>query len=201
MSELSFTVAQSLAASLTTMGHPYGQAAINATAVDLMTWCKGVFFDGRFLNPEQQAQKLVNHVRMNWDAWPEQGGTKLLRAEFLRLFTPPKDPDEDRKRWEREYGPPDKNWSEKFIAKAVAGTDKKADFERQKRQMVLESIKDAIYYTEGQGRFDHEEEHGDHKERRREKRQNEAFWRDAMQHDNEKHADTVAEVRQQVPEL
>ena len=89
MPDLTFTMAQSLATALTTIGHPYAQAAVNATALDLMTWCKGVFWEGRIvMNPEAQAQALVNHVRLNWDGWPEQGGTKQLYEEFVRMFSP-----------------------------------------------------------------------------------------------------------------
>jgi hypothetical protein len=86
--ELKWEAAQSLAASLTTIGHPFQTPAIQATAQDLMRWCTGAIRDGRAITAEQQAATLVNEARMTWDGWPEKGGTKQLFALFQQLFGP-----------------------------------------------------------------------------------------------------------------
>lgn len=87
--DLTLEAARSIAAALQTIGHPYNQAAINATAMDLVRWCKGVILNGRFIGPEEQAIALVNEARETWDQWPEQGGTKQLRNLFNEMFRDP----------------------------------------------------------------------------------------------------------------
>lgn len=90
MAELSFSVAQNLAASLITIGHPYQQAAINATAMDLVRWCNGILANGVRIDPEKQAQNLVDAARTNWeDGWPSQGGTARLYTLFREMFGKP----------------------------------------------------------------------------------------------------------------
>ena len=112
MAELPFPVAQTLAASLVTIGHPYIQAAINATAMDLIQWCKGSFIDGCNWSPEQQAREITETARATWEGgWPENGGTKRLLELFRAKFEPGKLGPErqllDSKKWEEKYGPPD----------------------------------------------------------------------------------------------
>ncbi len=41
MADLEFEKAKNLAGALVTIGHPFSQAAIEATAFDLIKWCKG----------------------------------------------------------------------------------------------------------------------------------------------------------------
>jgi len=86
-SEFTFARAQELAARLVTIGHPQQQAAIDATALDLMHWCTGYDRQGPAVSPDQQAEQLVEHARREWEVgWPERGGTKQLRDAFDRLF-------------------------------------------------------------------------------------------------------------------
>lgn len=96
MPDLTFEVAQRLASSLVTIGHPYQAAAIEATAWDLVKWCHGVIAGRQVVTPEQQAQALVDHAREQWeDGWPEKGGTKRLHGLFREMF-----PDTQDKPWE-----------------------------------------------------------------------------------------------------
>jgi hypothetical protein len=88
MADLTLSVAQNLAGSLVTIGHPYQQAAINATAMDLLKWCKGAILDGRIWSAEQQAEALVEEARTTWDQWPEKGGTKQLLELFRTKYAP-----------------------------------------------------------------------------------------------------------------
>ena len=88
MANLDFGVAQSLAGSLTTIGHPWAETAVRATAMDLIKWCSGAIINGRPCTPEQQAQALIDHVRENWEEWPDKGGTKRLYELFQVLFPP-----------------------------------------------------------------------------------------------------------------
>ena len=89
MPDLTFSVAQNLAASLVTIGHPYQQAAVNATAMDLVKWCKGRITDGGVQSPEQQAEALIDEVRTTWTEWP-QGGTRALLELFQGKYAPRK---------------------------------------------------------------------------------------------------------------
>jgi hypothetical protein len=73
---------------LTTIGHPRIQGAIDATAMDLITWCKGAIIQGRIVTAEQQAEGLVNEARTGWDEWPEKGGTRQLLNLFRSRYSP-----------------------------------------------------------------------------------------------------------------
>lgn len=84
-SVLTLGVAQNLAAALCTIGHPYHPAIINATALDLMKWCKGAIIENCVWTAEQQAEWLVEEVRTTWDSWPE-GATKKLLDIFRGKF-------------------------------------------------------------------------------------------------------------------
>lgn len=89
MADLDFRAAQSLAASLVTIGHPYAQVAIDATAADLVNWCKGLFVRGRIIDPEEQAQRLVTEARLTWkEGWPDKAGTSQLHDLFREMFEP-----------------------------------------------------------------------------------------------------------------
>lgn len=87
MADLTLPVAQNLAASLCTIGHPYSQPVINATAMDLIKWCHGAIIEGRVLSAEEQAEQLVEEARLTWlQGWQDKGGTAALRALFDELF-------------------------------------------------------------------------------------------------------------------
>jgi hypothetical protein len=95
MADLKLEIAQSLAAALMNIGHPYQQSALNATALNLIKWCRGNIALG--LSPEQQATALVEEAAETWTAgWPERGGTAALFALFKAKYVPkPKEQSED----------------------------------------------------------------------------------------------------------
>lgn len=88
MADLKWEVAQGLAASLMSIGHPYNQAVIDATALDLCHWCKGAIIGGCAWTPEKQAEELVQEARTTWDGWPDKGGTKQLLELFRSKYAP-----------------------------------------------------------------------------------------------------------------
>ena len=148
MADLSLTDAQGLAASLVTMGHPYSQAAINATALDLTHWCKGCEIGDHIWIPKEQAEAIVKEARLTWeDGWPEKGGTLRLLGLFRQKFEPwklgPERQTLDTKKWERQYGPPDPAFARNLL-KPLTDREHVSD-----RQAVLwQAIRDSIYYTE-----------------------------------------------------
>jgi hypothetical protein len=82
-------VAVKLAGSLTVAGHPRNQAAINATAMQLIRLCNGCLMNGRSWNAEQQAEELVRVVMTEWEeGWPERGGSKRLQDLYRLKFIP-----------------------------------------------------------------------------------------------------------------
>jgi hypothetical protein len=83
MTDLTFKVAQHLAGSLVTIGHPTYEDAINATALDLVKWCRGATIQGRVLTAESQAAALVDEARYTWERWR---GTKQFRDLFRDKF-------------------------------------------------------------------------------------------------------------------
>lgn len=74
---------------LLTIGHPYSQAAIEATAGDLVEWCQGVTVGQVEFTPEEQAAALVADARTWPEGWPERGGTQKLRELFDGKYSPP----------------------------------------------------------------------------------------------------------------
>jgi|SRR5215831_18232798 len=191
-STLDWEAAQRIAAQLLTIGHPSHAAAIQATANDLVDWCKGVTINGVFIKPEQQANQLVTEARRNWDEWPAIGGTKQLYALLRRIFGP-KEPDYGTvsREWERQYGVPNRDWSEMFIRKAVAGVGKLETFKAQKADMDRQAIEDAVYYVEGNGSLKIEG-------RDKEQRASQAFWADALEFDKRNHPQEVEEARERL---
>lgn len=87
MADLSLQEAKYLAGTLVTSGHPYAPDAILSTATDLMRWCKGAIVNGRLVTPAQQAEALVQEVRMEWEGWPEKGGSRMLRQLFESKYS------------------------------------------------------------------------------------------------------------------
>lgn len=192
-STLDWEAAQRIAAQLLTIGHPSHAAAIQATANDLVDWCKGLTINGVFIKPEQQANQLVTEARRNWDDWPASGATKQLYALFRRIFGP-REPDYGTisRQWEKQYGPPDRDWSEKFIRAATAAlSDKRAQFLAQKADMTRQAIEDAVYYVEGKGNLEIEG-------RSKEQRASQAFWLDALELDKRNHPQEVEEARERL---
>jgi len=92
MAELPWDEAKRIAAALQTIGHPYADSALKATASDLVKWCKGSFERDpnghpRIWTPEDQAEWLVAEARVTWEGgWPEKGGTAKLYALFREKF-------------------------------------------------------------------------------------------------------------------
>jgi hypothetical protein len=85
VAELDFNVALRLAGALTTVGHPFREEAIEATALLLVRLCKGAVIDGRQWTPRQQAQAMVDEIVSTWE-WPERGGTKALQELYYAKY-------------------------------------------------------------------------------------------------------------------
>ncbi len=62
---------------LITIGHPWQERAVEATALLLMKWCES----------EEQAQALVEKAAETWnEGWPEKGGAVQLLALYRQMF-------------------------------------------------------------------------------------------------------------------
>lgn len=84
--ELDFDNAQHLARALKSIkGFPWDEDTINATAGDLVRWCKGGIINGRLWTPEEQAGAIVDEAREAWEEWQ---GSRQLKLLFLEKFTP-----------------------------------------------------------------------------------------------------------------
>lgn len=175
-------------------GYPWDEEASNAAAECLMRWCTGFIDGARVWHAEEQAEACVAELitRCAEDGL-EWEGIGQLKAVFNERFKPraPEGPSQE-EQWRKKYGPPDKSWVEKLVK--TAGSERK-NFDDEFRDHHKQAIRDSVYYTEGQGRFELEPKHGDGEERRREKRQSQAFWAAAMEHHNREHPGEVALVR------
>lgn len=119
MADLKWEVAESLAGSLTTIGHPMAKTAIMATALDLTRWCKGAILDGRPWTAEEQAEWLVARVRYGpnaWHNWQDCGGTAALHEIFLAKFPPPMKP-------ETKILTPEQIYAKGLVARPCAACD------------------------------------------------------------------------------
>ncbi len=84
--DLDFTTALHFARALKTIkGFPWDEDTINATAADLVKWCKGGFISGRPWTPEEQAGAIVDEARESWEEWL---GSSQLKRLFLEKFAP-----------------------------------------------------------------------------------------------------------------
>ncbi len=184
-------VAKSLAMRLKAIpGFPWDEDNIVATAEDLMCWCTGSI-QGRVLTKaEEQAQWLVNELRLRWtEKWLGPGMMlKVFRSKFEVDKLAPERQTFDTKQWEKEYGPPDRGWS-KRLPKAI--TSDKNDVANEIAEMRHQAIREAIYYTEGPGQSEIAGQ-GD------EKRKSQGFWQDAMAHHVRTHPEEVAGIRAQI---
>ncbi len=191
--ELSDSVAVELASSLKSIpGFPWDPENIKANAEDLQDWCRGGFLDNVLWQPEPQARWLVKEARLNWERW---NGTAALRqlfqSKFERKKLHPEQEAFDAKKWEAEHGPPDPNWASNLFKIATTG-NKHKDFLNTLKAVKYQSIRDSLYYTEGQGRFTMELEHGDSAKVKTTKRFDQSFWREAMDGHNKKNPELVA---------
>lgn len=88
--ELNFGIAIQLAKTLKSIeGFSFDEAVINATAGDLMRWCKGAIIGGQVWSAENQAHWLVTEAREKWQTWNGTAGLhKLFRSKFCMVTAP-----------------------------------------------------------------------------------------------------------------
>ncbi len=101
-------------------------------------------------------------------------------------FEPPKPSQIEQ--WERECGPPDPEWSANLLKVATTGNAHQ-DFLNVLLAMRYQSIRDALYKTEGPGRFDLEG---------KERRHDAAFWQGVMDGHNKNRPELVQFFREAV---
>jgi hypothetical protein len=188
LAELDLAVAVQLAAQFKTLaGFPWD--GVEATAADLVRWCRGSILDNTVWPPEAQARWLVDEARDTWDKWKS---TASLRALFMSKFERRKlHPEQNvfnTAELQAKYGPPDPEWSQRLVKFPAPTGNKVKDHRDAINAMRYQAIRDCLYYTEGLGRFEHE---GDAKERRN----NEAWWQKAMDYHNERHLEEVKFLR------
>lgn len=180
-------------------GVPWDEESLWAIGQCLSRWCVGFIEGAQVWTPEHQASacvsELVARCAEDGTEWQGIGQLRDVFNERFKRAEPPGPSQEEQ--WRKQYGPPDKAWVEKLVA--AAGVSK--NFQTQFHEHHLQAIRDAIYYTEGKGRFELEPRHGDGEQRKREKRQSQQFWASAMEHHNREHSAMVASVRaESVPE-
>lgn len=180
-------------------GYPWDDAATEAVAECLMKWCKGFIEGSRVWKAEEQAEECIGELIMRCaEEALEWEGIGQLKAVFNERFKPRETGPSQEEQWRKMYGPPDTQWSQNFAARIVKNRLSPEAFKEQLKESMKEAIRDSLYYTEGKGRFELEPRHGDGEERRKEKRQSQEFWANAMRHHNEKHPQEVAEARLQL---
>ena len=91
----------------------------------------------------------------------------------------------DEKRWEREYGKPDPNWSKNLVGSHA----------QVKSRVLRQAIRDSVYYTEGPGKFELTQI-----EDWRQRKADIEFWNRAMSQHCQEHADDMAAFRVELEE-
>jgi hypothetical protein len=134
-------------------------------------------------NSEEQLVKSVNLLMETCDHVPEPA--KVLNAcmqigDEVRRRAAFQAAADERKRWAREYGPPDPAWSRKLLALAGGGGLKEEIAASTRLAMW-----NTLYYVEGRGAS----EIGGHS---KENRLSQAFWQSAHNHHRVSHPEEFA---------
>jgi hypothetical protein len=158
----------------------------------------------RGFNPKPEAEALlartvqavcisVEHVDAVLSSFDNECPTPREIKDIAWSTRPKFEPKVDQYReWERQYGPPDKQWSENLIKQADQPASKPTmkEWGAERRAMRLKAIRDTLYYTEGAGRKELDAIVG-----RQERNTDKAFWTNALRFHEREHPEEVAAIR------
>jgi hypothetical protein len=140
--------------------------------------------DAKFLEVFNECCLSVDHARAVLDsftvAMPTLQDIKDTAWNLRERFEAH---EPEQKRWQREYGPPDPNWTRNLIG----------SYAQQKAKMQWQAIRDAVYYTEGPGRLSLERI-ADPEQRRHDQQ----FWSRQAIRIRQEHAELLAIFRQEL---
>jgi hypothetical protein len=139
----------------------------------------------RFVQVFQQSVISVDHARAVIATFDDQMPTlREIRDTAYTLRSKFEPPVDQRQQWEKEYGPPDLEWSQRFAEGATATAltvdpaARKRQHQEERRAMLWQAIRDSLYYTEGPGSGRPSD-----------------FWQTAMEKHKRNHPDEVAAFR------
>lgn len=171
-------------------GFDWSESNVKATAMDLVRWCRGTEVDGQSFSPQEQASWLVGEVRDTWDKWQSTAALRsLFMSKFERRRLHPEQNVFNTAELEAKYGPPDPEWSHNLVNFPSPTGNPVKDHRNAINAMRYQAIRDCLYYTEGPGRLKHEGNNP------KERRDNEAFWQQAMDRHNDKRPEEVKFLR------
>lgn len=110
-----------------------------------------------------------------------------LRERFL-----PKQPTQ-REQWEKEYGPPDPEWSRNLLKTAtgqVSAIDKKAQYKAERYNMRLQALKDSVFYSTPKGQAEISAIVGE-----RDRLASRRFWAEAIERNEKNYPAQIAAIR------
>jgi hypothetical protein len=131
----------------------------------------------------------VEHMDATLSSFDQECPTPREIKDTAHNLRPKFDPKIDqRKEWEKQYGPPGA-FQPTVSAKPIAPRTSK-EWEVCVRTARLQAIRDTLYYTEGRG-VDELDDIQDKQERNADK----AFWANALVHHEREHPEEVAAIR------
>jgi len=146
--------------------------------------------EARFAETIQEACVSVGHARhvlsQFEDICPTPKEIKESAFNSRDAFLP-KRPSQ-REQWEKEYGPPDKSFTEKI--NSLGTGDRKTRYKAEYSQMRMQSLKDAVYYSTPEGQHELSKIVG-----QADRANSRAFWAHQIQWLTEKYPDQVAAIR------
>ena len=110
-----------------------------------------------------------------------------LRERFL-----PKQPSQ-REQWEKEYGPPDPEWSRNLLKTAtgqVSAIDKKNQYKAERYNMRLQALKDSVFYSTPKGQAEISAIVGE-----RDRLASRKFWAEAIERNEKNYPAQIAAIR------
>lgn len=108
-----------------------------------------------------------------------------LRDRFL-----PKGPSQ-REQWEKEYGPPDPEWSRNLLkAATVSVGDRKAQHKAERYNMRLQALKDSVFYSTPKGQAEISAIVGE-----RDRLASRKFWAEAIERNEKNYPAQIAAIR------
>jgi hypothetical protein len=138
-----------------------------------------------FIRAFQEAVISVEHAKAVIDSFDQEFPTILRIRESAHKLRPRFESDPlKEKQWEKKYGKPDPNWSRNLLA---------GSHEQNKLRMLREAIRDAVYYTEGPGKF-----RLGQIEDWRERKADIAFWNHQMKRMCKDHGPELAAFREEL---
>lgn len=136
----------------------------------------------------QHAESIVSTFRDVCPS-PQNLHDVAYNKERRSMFLPPQP--SQKEQWEKEYGPPDPEWSRSLLRTAqVSVGDKKAQHKAERYNMRLQALQDSVFYSSPAGQGEIRAIVGE-----KERNASRQFWADAIARNEKAYPAQIAAIR------